>query len=150
MLTGIAIYSQEQIIQALQNQLGHIGLAAAELNVPRGQLMKYLIDNPDIAEIKKQIKEATKDDAESLLVEGMKTDHTLLMFYLRTQCQDRGYGTSSSTTIKGDKDNPLQVNVNARTLIAAMRNGFEKDPDIDEEEPDEVSDLFQRSGLLPG
>lgn len=145
-LTGIAIYTEEQVIQALRNQLGNYDLASRELNVPRSQMMTFVANHPDTLEAVKQIKEGFKDLAEDLLVTKMKDDNGLLMFYLRTQAADRGY--APSTTLKGDAKNPLQVNVNARTLIAAMRNGFSDNES--EEESDEVSDLFERSNFLPG
>lgn len=146
-LTGMMIYTEEEVVRAFRNHLGNYNLVAAELNVSRGQLMTYLMEHPEVRQERQQIRESVKDDMEHILIEKAKTDNNLLMFYLRTQAPERGYGASA--TLKGDSNNPLQVNVNARTLIAAMKAGATEERH-ESQEDDEVSDLFERSGLLPG
>lgn len=134
------------VILALQSELGNVGLAAAELGLSRGELVDYLARHPAVAETRKQIREGIKDTAEDLLVEKMKTDNALLVFFLRTQAKDRGYSTSSNSTI----NNNVEVNVDARSLIAAMRNGANLIDVQDEDEEDESEDggIFPLSNLL--
>lgn len=137
--------SEQTVINALRSQLGNVALAAAELSISRGQLMDYIQHHPDVRAEQLQIKESILDEAEVLLIQKMKTDNTLLMFYLRTQGKRRGY--TSDTTISGPGGGPIEVNLNARALIAAMRNGFEDDS---KEESTEESDLLDESGSDSG
>jgi len=119
-----AEYLEENIvILAIRNHMGNVGLAAKELGLSRGELVGYMARHPDTMEAKKQVKEFVKDQAEDLLVEGMQTDPNLLMFYLKTQARDRGYG---STPNSASIHNKVEVNVDARTLIEAMRRGIEQ------------------------
>jgi|KBSMisStandDraft_5_1062788.scaffolds.fasta_scaffold07636_2 hypothetical protein len=132
------------VILSLQNQLGNIGLSAAELGLSRGELMEYLVRHPAVMETRKQIREAIKDTAEDLLFEKMKTDNSLLIFYLRTQAKDRGYDTSHSNVL----NNNVNVNVDARSLIAAMRTGIKAiEAKEDEESISEEGDFFPISEL---
>ena len=142
-MTGITIYSEEQVIQALRNHLGNIDLASKELVVTRGELVTYIANHPEVLEARKQIKEGIKDEAEDLLVQGMRTDSTLLMFFLKTQAKDRGYGNQSHTTITGADGNPIEVNVNARALIALMQKA---ESSLNEEE-NESSEYTERKLL---
>lgn len=125
--------SEGAVILALQNQMGNIGLAAKELGLSRGELYDYMSRHPEVAETRKQIREAVKDDAEDLLITGMKTNPALLVFFLKTQAKERGYDTSHNSTV----NNKVEVNVDARSLIAAMRNGVNL-IDVTEDEDEEV------------
>jgi len=129
------------VVLALRSQSGNVALAAMELGLSRGELYTYIINHPDVAEAKRQIKESVKDMAEDLLVSGMKTDNTLLMFFLRTQAKDRGYGTDNRSTI----NNKVEVNVDARSLIAAMQKGTKLIDAKDENENDES----EEGGIFP-
>lgn len=129
------------VILALQSQMGNIGLAAKELGLSRGELLDYMARHPSVAETRQQIREAVKDDAEDLLVTGMKTNPALLIFFLKTQAKDRGYDTSHNTT----NNNNVEVNIDARSLIAAMRTGANLIDVKVESEEDESED----GGLFP-
>lgn len=118
--------SEDIVILAIRSQMGNVGLAATELGLTRGELLDYMVRHPDVMEAKKQIKEFIKDQAEDLLVEGMKTDPTLLMFFLKTQARDRGYGSTPATT---SINNTVEINLNARSLIEAMRQGITQNED---------------------
>jgi hypothetical protein len=129
-----AEYLEESIvILAIRNQLGNMALAAKELGLSRGELMDYMVHHPAVMDAKIQVKEAVKDRAEDILISQMETEPGLLMFFLRTQAKDRGYDTSKNLTT----NNNVQVNVDARSLIAAMRNGTkaidDKEADVAEE-----------------
>lgn len=147
-LTGINIYTYEQIEQAIKNHLGNTGLAAAELNVPRHQLVVYMAENPALMQIKKDIEEAYKDDLEDILVQKAKTDNNLLMFYMRTKAADRGYGNVSS----GRGESSGSLTVNARSLIATIRLELSKPEQVQDEESeqDEISRLLTDSTDLVG
>jgi hypothetical protein len=147
-MTHQSDYLEEGIvILALQSQMGNIGLAAMELGLSRGELYDYMARHPSVGETRQQIREAVKDDAEDLLISGMKTNPSLLVFFLRTQAKDRGYSTNPGSTI----NNNVEVNVDARSLIAAMRSGanlLDVTQDEDEEDESEDGGLFPISKLL--
>jgi hypothetical protein len=134
------------VILSLRNFMGNLGLAAMDLGLSRGELVAYIARHPDVAEARQQVREAVKDVAEDILFEKMKTDNQLLVFFLRTQAKDRGYSTTVNSTI----NNRVEVNVDARSLIAAMRNGANLIDVQDEDEADESEDgeLFTFPNLL--
>jgi hypothetical protein len=133
--------AEEIVILALRNQFGNLDLTSAELSISRGQLQDYLVNHPAVLAERLQIKEGLKDFAEELLRKRMLNSDTLLMFYLRTQAKDRGYGNEAAIT--GADGKPLQVTVNARSLIDAMRKGM-MEPDAEESEQEEISDLLDK------
>lgn len=117
------IYREEEVIFALRRALGNTTIAAADLNVSRGQLMDYIAMHDSVKLEKLQLKEALIDKAEQILVTKMESSDALLMFFLRTQAKHRGY--SSDVTVSGPNGGPINVNLNARALIASLRKGFE-------------------------
>ena len=135
-------YLEESIvILAIRNHMGNVGLAATELGLSRGELMDYMVRHPSVMEAKTQIKEFIKDEAEDLLVSKMRSDNSLLMFFLKTQAKDRGYDTSNGN---GTTNNRVEVNVDARYLIAAMRNGVQVIDASEDEENDVEEGQFLR------
>jgi hypothetical protein len=137
--------AEDIVLLAIQNQLGNLLLAAAELGLTRSQLVAYLTRHPELLERAKSIRiacsELVKDEAEDLLTAGMRGDNTLLMFYLKTQAKERGYDTAKGST----NTTNVEVNVDARSLIAAMRSGAKL---IDEKPVEEESELFDISYIL--
>lgn len=137
-------YLEESIvILAIRNCLGNMAMAAQELGLSRGELMDYMVRHPAVMEAKVQVKEAVKDRAEEILFSQMETEPSLLMFFLRTQAKDRGYDTTKINTT----NNNVQVNVDARSLIAAMRNGTHL-LDVKEDDVAAEGELFTVSNLL--
>ena len=120
------------VVLALQSHMGNIGLAARELGLSRGELADYIVRHPSVMEAKKQIKEFVKDQAEDLLIQQMRDDPTLLIFFLKTQARDRGYDVSPRAA---EITNRIEVKVDAKYLIAAMRQGAQE-PEEKPEEPD--------------
>lgn len=151
--TGIAIYEEATVIQALRNQLGNIKLAAMELNVERKELITYMANHPDVLEARRQIREGLIDDLEDVLFQQAKTDNTLLMFVMKTQAADRGYGNKSHTTHTGPDGKPIEIKVTARTMIAAFQRGIDlmkEEEEEQEEQEDYVEAEYKEvSNLLP-
>jgi hypothetical protein len=143
-MTKQADYLEESIvILAIRSQMGNVALAARELGLSRGELTDYMVRHPAVMEAKIQVKEAVKDRAEDILISQMEVEPSLLMFFLRTQAKDRGYDTSKNLTT----NNNVQVNVDARSLIAAMRNGT-KELGVQENDVAEEGELFTIPKLL--
>ena len=90
----------EQVIAQLKASHGNISHAAGRLGTSRETLRKYMLEHPTVAAAKNDIKEASKDRAETMLEKRMETSDTLLIFYLKTQAHDRGYGDKSQVDVR--------------------------------------------------
>lgn len=137
--------AEDIVLLAIENQLGNLLLASAELGITRPQLLAYLTRHPELLERAKSIRiacrEMVKDEAEDILMAGMRGDNTLLMFYLKTQAKERGYDTAKGST----NTTNVAVNVDARSLIAAMRTGAKL---VDEKPVEEEGELFDIPYIL--
>jgi hypothetical protein len=91
----------KQVIAQLKKSRGNISHAANALDVARQTLYTYLNEHPTVKEAHRDIKEANKDRAETMLESRMATSDTLLIFYLKTQAHDRGYGDRSQVEHSG-------------------------------------------------
>lgn len=89
---GAITQSAEQVIAQLKRSRGNISHAADTLGTSRKTLHAYLNEHPTVKDAARDIKEASKDRAETMLESRMATSDTLLIFYLKTQAHDRGYG----------------------------------------------------------
>lgn len=85
----------EQVIEQLQASRGNISHAAGRLDTSRDTLHRYINEHPTVKVAVRNIKEASKDRAETMLEKRIETSDTLLIFYLKTQAHDRGYGDRS-------------------------------------------------------
>jgi DNA-binding transcriptional MerR regulator len=85
-------YTQEQVIEALEQSKGLIAPAARALDCSRDTIRSYLAEYPAVAQAKADAKEATKDLAENRLVDAIEDREAwAICFYLKTQAKDRGY-----------------------------------------------------------
>ena len=83
--------------------------AAGKLNTSRATLHKYINEHQTVAVALADIREGTKDHAETMLYDRMRTSDTLLIFYLKTQARERGYGDTVAVT--GEGGGPVVVKV---------------------------------------
>jgi dTDP-4-dehydrorhamnose reductase len=102
---GAITVSAADVIDQLQRSHGNIKHAAGKLNTSRFNLHKYINEHPTVKAALDDIREGAKDDAELMLQDRMRTSDTLLIFYLKTQAHDRGYGDRS----KSDVNATLQI-----------------------------------------
>lgn len=87
--------SAQAVIEQLKASRGNISHAAGKLDTSRTTLHAYINEHVTVKTALKDIKEAAKDRAETMLEKRMETSDTLLIFYLKTQAYDRGYGDKS-------------------------------------------------------
>lgn len=85
----------EQVIGQLRQSHGNISHAAGKLNTSRKTLHAYINEHPTVKAALADVRESTKDRAETMLQTRMAQSDTLLIFYLKTQAHDRGYGDRS-------------------------------------------------------
>ena len=103
--------SAQQVIEQLERSHGNIAHAAGKLNTSRATLHKYVNEHATVAAALADIREATKDNAETMLYDRMRTSDTLLIFYLKTQAKDRGYVERVQNEVSGEGGGPVVVNV---------------------------------------
>ncbi len=83
---------KKALVEALENHYGNVTLACKEAKVDRTTFYSYLKQDEDFAKECAMVKEQKKDFAENALVKNMKEGkEASIMFYLKTQCKDRGY-----------------------------------------------------------
>jgi len=90
-----------QVIQQLRDSQGNITHAAGKLDTSRRTLHAYINTHPTVADALADVRESTKDRGETMLQSRMATSDTLLIFYLKTQAHDRGYGDKSELKHSG-------------------------------------------------
>lgn len=119
---GAITKKEKQVIAQLKKSRGNISHAADALDTSRTTMHAYINEHPTVKEALKDIKEANKDRAETMLEARMATSDTLLIFYLKTQAYDRGYGDKSQidhriTDVSQLSDDEL------RAIVAAKGSG---------------------------
>lgn len=98
-MPAIVVVTQE-VIEQLKASRGNISHAAGKLDTSRDTLHRYINEHPTVKAALRDIKEASKDRAETMLEKRIETSDTLLIFYLKTQAYDRGYGDKSQVDIR--------------------------------------------------
>lgn len=98
-MAAITVSTQE-VIEQLKASRGNISHAAGKLNTSRDTLHRYINEHSTVKTAVRDIKEASKDRAETMLEKRMETSDTLLIFYLKTQAYDRGYGDKSQVDVR--------------------------------------------------
>ena len=111
--------SAADVIDQLGRSHGNIKHAAGKLNTTRTTLHKYINEHPTVAAALADIREGAKDDAELMLYDQMRTNPTLLIFFLKTQARDRGYSDTLALTGKDGGDIAINF-VDYRRGLAAI------------------------------
>lgn len=97
----------ERVIKQLKESYGNISRAADALRTSRKTLHAYINEHPTVKDALHDIREAGKDRGEMMLQSRMAHSDTLLIFFLKTQAHDRGYGDRSQ--ISGPNGGPIEV-----------------------------------------
>jgi ribosomal protein S15P/S13E len=85
-------FTVEQVAKALRECEGFQASAADKLGCTEETIVNYKHRHPELAELVKHLKEKHKDYAEGRLLTHIKDGkETSLIFYLKTQCRERGY-----------------------------------------------------------
>jgi hypothetical protein len=99
------VYTDQQIAKALTDARGNVSVAARHLGCARITIYRRMETTPALAESREEGRETMRDIAEGVLESFIlqknmsKTKLTATIFYLKTQCASRGYGS----TVDGDK-----------------------------------------------
>ena len=105
-------YTVEQIKQALIKCEGFQASAADVLGCTEGTIINYKQRYPELAELVKHLKEKHKDYAENRLLQHIRDGkETSLIFFLKTQCKDRGYTERIEQEISGAPGAPIKIEI---------------------------------------
>ena len=105
-------YTAQQVIEALEQAQGYVSKAASLLGCSSRTVYNYRDKYSSVAEAWADIKERRHDFVENALHGQIKEGNvTAIIFYLKTQCKERGYVERQEIT--GANDDPI----NARLII---------------------------------
>ena len=114
-------YTKEQISKALWDANGFISKTARNLGCTDKTIYNYFKKYPELQDNCEFIRNYNLDLAESELVKLIKKGNLgAICFYLKCQGKKRGY--FERVQVAGDKDEPLEVNVNKK-VIDKMEDG---------------------------
>ena len=101
-------YTQEEMIEALEESKGLIAPAARALGCSRDTIRSYLEEYPAVGQAKLDQREAVTDMAENSLYEAIRRGEAwAVCFYLKCMAKDRGYVERAELT--GGNGAPVKI-----------------------------------------
>jgi DNA-binding transcriptional MerR regulator len=101
-------YTQEQMIEALEQSKGLIAPAARALGCSRDTIRSYLEEYTAVAQAKLDQREAVTDMAENALYQAiLDREAWAVCFYLKCMAKDRGYVERAEVT--GANGAPVKI-----------------------------------------
>ena len=101
-------YTEQQVIEALEDSRGLIAPAARKLGCSRNTIKKYLAEYEDIAQAIKDQREAVTDMAENALYQAiLDREAWAVCFYLKCMGKERGYVERAELT--GNNGGPVKI-----------------------------------------
>jgi transposase-like protein len=101
-------YTQEQMIEALEQSKGLIAPAARALGCSRDTIRTYIDEYSAVAQAKLDQEEAVKDMAENALYAAiLRGEAWAICFYLKCRAKDRGYVERAELT--GANSAPVKI-----------------------------------------
>jgi hypothetical protein len=101
-------YTQEQVIEALEQSKGLIAPAARALGCSRDTIRTYLEEYTAVAQAKLDQREAVTDMAENALYAAiLRGEAWAICFYLKCMAKDRGYVERAEISGPGGK--PISI-----------------------------------------
>lgn len=84
--------AKEDFLKAFKLTMGNISEACKKANVSRRTFYNWIEKDEEFLNTQIEVKESKKDFAEQQLYKAIKEGKTTeLIFFLKTQCKDRGY-----------------------------------------------------------
>jgi transposase-like protein len=101
-------YTEQQIIEALEESKGLIAPAARKLGCARDTIRKYIDEYAEVAQAKLDQREAVTDMAENALYQAiLDREAWAVCFYLKCMAKDRGYVERAELT--GTNGAPVKI-----------------------------------------
>ena len=103
-------YTSQQIADAIRNARGFVTAAAQELGCSRRTVYRYLKKFAGAQESLEDAREKRHDFVENQLMKAVdKGNITAIIFYLKTQCKERGYIERYQQEVTGKDGGPIQT-----------------------------------------
>ncbi len=85
-------YTAQEMIDAIHEARGFLTVAADKLGCSRRTVYRYMRDYPTVQEALDDTREKRHDFVEGKLMAAINNDNiAAIIFYLKTQCKQRGY-----------------------------------------------------------
>jgi len=85
-------FSAQEVAEAIRNARGFVTVAAEALHCHRSTVQRYINDYATVKEAVEDSREKRHDFVENKLMTAIQDGNiTAIIFYLKTQCKDRGY-----------------------------------------------------------
>ena len=107
-------YTSQQIADAIRNARGFVTAAAQELGCSRRTVYRYLKKFAGAQESLEDAREKRHDFVENQLMKAVdKGNITAIIFYLKTQCKERGYIERYQQEVTGRDGGPMAFDAGA-------------------------------------
>ena len=104
-------YSAQQMANAIREARGFVTVAAEKLGCHRATVQRYINDYATVQDALTDAREKRHDFVENKLMTAIQDGNiTAIIFYLKTQCKDRGYIERNHTEVSGPQGRPIEVN----------------------------------------
>ena len=102
-------YTSQQIADAIRGARGFVTATAHDLGCSRRTVYRYLKKFAGAREALEDAREKRHDFVENKLMSAIDNDNiTAMIFYLKTQCKDRGYVERYQTELTGKDGGAIQ------------------------------------------
>ena len=103
-------YTAKEMIDAITEARGFVTEAAESLGCSRRTVYRYLDDYSTVAEALEDAREKRHDFVENKLMQAVDQGNiTAIIFYLKTQCKDRGYVERTQVEHSGADGGPIEL-----------------------------------------
>ena len=103
-------FTANEVIEAIKEARGFVTVAASKLGCSRTSMYVYLKRFATAQTAIEDEREKRHDFVESKLMKAIDNDNiTAMIFYLKTQCKDRGYVERYQQEITGSGGGPVTV-----------------------------------------
>ena len=103
-------FTANEVIEAIKEARGFVTVAASKLGCSRTSMYVYLKRFATAQTALEDEREKRHDFVESKLMKAIDNDNiTAMIFYLKTQCKDRGYVERYQQEITGSGGGPVTV-----------------------------------------
>ncbi len=131
---------EETIGEAIAKFNGNMAAAAQFLRVSRSTISRRVSANEELKKLVRDARESTKDDMEEeLFAQALNGNITALIFALKTQAYDRGYGDRSKLDVHGNFVSKDEREANAQKDAEYLSSVLDEVEKLQEKGSDEAS-----------
>jgi predicted transcriptional regulator len=103
-------YKAQQVIDAITEAKGFVSDAASILGCSRTTVHDYINKYSTVADALDDVREQRHDRVENKLLDAIDQGNiAAIIFYLKTQCKDRGYVERTQQEITGKDGEPQKI-----------------------------------------